>query len=140
MQRFTELRVRQRSHALVLELCRATVVCAAEERYGLTAQLRRAALSIAANIAEGSKRVTRQDYARFLNIAEGSLAETEYLLTVSRDLGYLSAQDADSLLQELTEVGRMLNRLRLKVARRSDGSAGSQPSTLNPKQAEKADA
>jgi four helix bundle protein len=88
-----------------------------EERYGLTSQLRRAALSVPTNIAEGSKRVSRQDYARFLNMAEGSLAETEYLLMVSRDLGYLPEKDISTLPAELTEIGSVLNSLRTKVAR-----------------------
>ncbi len=77
MQRFTELRVWQRSHALVLNVYRLTESFPQQERYGLTAQLRRAALSVPTNIAEGSKRLTSLEYARFLNIAEGSLAETE---------------------------------------------------------------
>src|SRR5215470_7007719 len=90
MQRFTDLRVWQKGHAFVLQVYRLTKNFPAEERYGLTSQLRRAALSVPTNIAEGSKRQTNAEYARFLNIAEGSLAESEYLLMVSRDLGYVT--------------------------------------------------
>lgn len=100
MQRFTELRVWQRRPALVLELYRATCGFPVEERYGLTSQLRRAALSAPTNIAEGSKRVGRQEYARFLNMAEGSLAETEYLPMVSGDLEYLSSKETEAHLKE----------------------------------------
>jgi four helix bundle protein len=117
MQRFTDLLVWQRSHGVVLKVYRLTAHFPAEERYGLTSQLRRAALSVPTNIAEGSKRISRQEYARFLNVAEGSLAETEYLLMVSKDLGYLPAKEAGELLVELTEIGRMLNSLRTKVGR-----------------------
>ena len=87
MQRFTELKVWQPGHALVLTVYRMTTGFPKAEQYGLTSQLRRAALSVPTNIAEGSKRLGGQEYARFLNIAEASLAETEYLLMVSRDLG-----------------------------------------------------
>ena len=100
MQRFTELRVWQRSPALVLELYRATYGFPVEERYGLTSQLRRAALSAPTNIAEGSKRVGRQEYACFLNMAEGSLAETKYLPMVSGDLEYLSSKETEAHLKE----------------------------------------
>jgi len=95
MQRFTEIKVWQRSHALVLQLYRLTATPPAEERFGLTSQIRRAAVSVPTNIAEGSKRRTNADYARFLNVAEGSLAETEYLLLLTRDIGYLSAELAE---------------------------------------------
>jgi len=86
-----------------------------EERYGLTSQLRRAALSVPTNIAEGSKRQTNAEYARFLNIAEGSLAETEYLVMLSRDLNYLPTADAVPVLAEADEIGKMLHGLRKKV-------------------------
>jgi len=116
MQRFTELKVWQRSHKLTLEAYRVTASFPSAERFGLISQLRRAAASIPTNIAEGSKRESNQEYARFLNIAEGSLAETEYLVMLSRDLGFLARDPADELLKEITEIARMLNALKRKVA------------------------
>ena len=67
------------------------------------------------NIAEGSKRQSNPDYARFLNIAEGSLAETEYLILLSRDLGYLSNKTCEGPLAEVGDIDRMLHALRAKV-------------------------
>ncbi|MGA2609987.1 MAG: four helix bundle protein [Terriglobia bacterium] len=116
MQRFTELKVWQRSHKLTLEAYRLTASFPSAERFGLISQLRRAAASIPTNIAEGSKRQSNQEYARFLNIAEGSLAETEYLVMLSRDLGFLARDSSDELLKEITEIARMLNALKRKVA------------------------
>ena len=115
MQRFTELKVWQRGHALVLSVYRMTAGSPLNERYGLTSQVRRAALSVPTNIAEGSKRITSQEYARFLNIAEASLAETEYLLMVSRDLGYITTIMADKAFLEISELSRMLHGLRKNV-------------------------
>ena len=79
MQHFTRLEVWKRGHALVLAVYRLTDAFPKEERFGLTAQLRRAAASVPTNIAEGAKRRTNTEFARFLNIAEGSLSEVEYL-------------------------------------------------------------
>ena len=115
MQHFRELKVWQRSHALVLELYQLTKRFPADERFGLTSQLRRTAVSVPTNIAEGTKRLGKQDYARFLNIAEGSLSETEYLLTLSCDLGYLQKQETMQPLSEISEIARMLYALRGKV-------------------------
>jgi four helix bundle protein len=115
MQRLTDLIVWQRSHVLVLQVYRLTKGFPPDERYGLTSQLRRAALSVPTNIAEGSKRKTNPEYARFLNIAEGSLAETEYLLMVSRYLGYLPAATTKPVLAETGEIAKMLHGLRSKV-------------------------
>lgn len=117
MQRFTNLLVWQRSHALVLEVYRFSKKFPFDERFGLTSQLRRAALSVPTNIAGGSKRQSNIEYARFLNIAEASLVETESLLMVSRDLGYLTAAPAQTLIAEISEIARMLNSLRTKVFR-----------------------
>lgn len=119
MQRFTRLKVWERSHGLVLGIYQATRTYPKEELYGLTAQLRRAAASVPANLAEGSKRKSNKEYAYFLNIAEGSLAEAECLLMLSRDLGYLDLQEAGRLLAELTEVASMLSSLRSRVESRS---------------------
>jgi four helix bundle protein len=115
MQRFTELEVWKRSHALVLQIYKLTRSFPTEERFALISQIRRAALSVPTNVAEGSKRISRQDYARFLNIAEGSLAETEYLLMVSRDLGYLSGDTHNAQQSEIAEIAKMLHGLRIKV-------------------------
>jgi four helix bundle protein len=115
MQRFTELKVWQRSHALVLEIYRVTAAFPDDERFGLVSQLRRAAVSVPCNIAEGSKRQSAPDYARFLNIAEGSLAETEYLIILSADLGYLTPATKDQLTTEVQELARMVHALRQRI-------------------------
>ena len=114
MQRFTDLKVWQRSHLLALAIYRITKAFPGDERFGLTSQLRRAAVSIPTNIAEGSKRRHNPDFARFLNIAEGSLAETEYPLLLSRDLGH-SGPRCEPLLEDCAEIARMLHTLRIKV-------------------------
>ncbi len=115
MQRFTDLKVWQRSHALVLEVYRLSERFPAEERFGLVSQLRRAAVSVPTNIAEGSKRRHAQDFARFLNLAESSLAEVEYLVMLSRDLGYLTPDTVEPLVAEVGEIARMIYALRGKV-------------------------
>jgi four helix bundle protein len=117
MQQFRELKVWQRSHQLVLDLYRLTEGFPPGERFGLVSQLRRAATSVPTNIAEGSKRRSRRDYARFLNLAEGSAAETEYLLLLSRDLGYVESNTSQPLLVEAGAISHMLHALRVKVER-----------------------
>jgi four helix bundle protein len=109
------LKVWQRSHQLVLAVYRVSKELPTDERFGLLSQLRRAVLSVPTNIAEGSKRSGSLDYARFLNIAEGSLAETEYLRMVSRDLHYLKDEDAGSIMSEIRVIAGMLHNLRSKV-------------------------
>ena len=104
---------------MVLALYRATRNFPSDERFGLTSQLRRAALSVPTNIAEGSRRSASKDYARFLNIAEGSLGETEYLVLLSRDLDYLAPEQASGLLTEIREICSMLHSFRKTVQRDS---------------------
>jgi four helix bundle protein len=115
MQRFTELQVWKRAHQLTLSVYKLTSQFPRHEQYALTSQVRRSASSVAANIAEGSKRRTRIEYARFLNIAEGSLAETEYFLILCADLGYIAPELAGTTRKEIDEIARMLNSLRSKV-------------------------
>jgi len=99
----------------VLGIYQLTKDFPSSERFGITSQLRRAAVSVPTNIAEGTKRLGSQDYVRFINIAEGSLAETEYLIMLSRDLAYLLPEATAKPLAEITEIARMLNALRARV-------------------------
>ena len=115
MQRFTEIQVWQRSHALSLDVYRISTEFPKHEQFGLTSQLRRAMVSVPTNIAEGSKRKSNLEYARFLNIAESSLAEAEYLCMLARDLEYFSTAASDQVLAEISEIARMLHGLRVKV-------------------------
>jgi four helix bundle protein len=80
-----------------------------DELYGLTSQLRRAAVSVSANIAEGRSRGSRKDFVQFLRIANGSLAEVETLLTLACEFGYCSNNDIDAIHSETSEIGKMLN-------------------------------
>jgi four helix bundle protein len=91
----------------------------ADERFGLVSQIRRAAVSVPTNIAEGSKRQGYQDYSRFLNIAEGSLVETEYLIMLCHDLHFVSDAAVAGILAEISEIAKMLHNLRLRVESRS---------------------
>jgi four helix bundle protein len=115
MFHYSKLLVWQRSHKLALQVYRVSQSFPVAERYGLTSQLRRAASSVPTNIAEGSKRVAPKEYAHFLNIAEGSLSETEYLLILGRDLGYIPKDFAGRCLGETSELLRMLHGLRTKI-------------------------
>jgi four helix bundle protein len=104
-QRFEDVQIWQKAHAWVLSVYRFTAEFPRHELFGLTSQLRRAAVSIPANFVEGFKRSTRRDKARFYNIAQGSLEECRYYLILSRDLGYGETGD---LQIALDGIGRML--------------------------------
>jgi four helix bundle protein len=111
LQSFKELRVWQRSYRLCVDIYRVTRTFPPEERFGLSAQLRRAAVSVPSNIAEGYSRETTRDYVRFLWMARGSLAELETQLMLATELRFTGGGDADKLLAEVNEVQRMLNAL-----------------------------
>lgn len=85
------------------------------ELYGMTGQMQRAASSVPANIAEGYQRGTRKDYARFVAIARGSLAETETFLMLAMRIGHLPEVDGAPCLESAREVGRMLTSLKQKL-------------------------
>ena len=87
---FKNIKVWEKAHRLVLEIYKITRKFPTHEKYGLTAQLRRSAASIATNIVEGYKRRSDRDFAHFLNIADSSLEETKYHILLSLDLKYLS--------------------------------------------------
>jgi four helix bundle protein len=108
MRDFEKLSVWQKSHEFTLDLYTATSQFPGEELYGLTSRLRRAAASVPANLAEGCGRDSDAELARYVRIAMGSGNEVEYLLILARDLGYLSADNYESLMNGLLEVKRML--------------------------------
>ena len=109
MRDFHELKVLQKAHRFVLALYRHSQGFPTEERFGLTIQLRRAAVSVASNIAEGCGRDGERDFARFLSIAAGSASEVEYQLLLALDLGYLPDELHRQLDAQINEVKRMLN-------------------------------
>lgn len=102
---FQDLLVWQKAHAFVLEAYSLTATFPKSETYGLASQMRRAAVSIPANIAEGFRRRSKADKARFLNMAEGSVEECRYFLILTKDLGY---GDTQSLIAALEEVSKLL--------------------------------
>lgn len=116
MRDFRELQVWRKAHQLSLEVYRATRSFPSEERFGLTAQLRRSAASVPTNIAEGCGRGSERELARFLSIAAGSASETEYHLLLTRDLEYLSAAEHERLAGLVNEVKKMLGALHRKLA------------------------
>jgi four helix bundle protein len=108
MQGFRNLNVWQKAHDLTLAVYKATARFPKEEMYALTSQVKRAASSIGANIAEGCGRGSDADFTRFLFIAMGSASELEKHLLLARDLGFLSTSSYDELQTRLIEVKRML--------------------------------
>ena len=101
---FQDLLVWQKAHAFVLEAYKITAAFPKSETYGLALQMRRAAVSIPANIAEGFRRRGKADKARFLNIAEGSVEECRYFLILTKDLGYGDTQALSTALKEVSKL------------------------------------
>ena len=112
---FKDLIVWEKAHQWVLEIYRFTDSFPRREQFGLTSQLRRAAISIPANIAEGFKKRGNPDKARFYNIAQGSIEECRYYLILARDLGY---GDIGILEENLEEISRLLEVYSRKVVSR----------------------
>ncbi len=115
MQSFRDLKVWEKGHRLTLAIYDATRDFPNSELYGLVSQMRRAAASIGANIAEGCGRNSGADFARFLQVAMGSASELEYHLLLALDLRFLSHEKHDQLAGDTTEVKRMLAALIQKV-------------------------
>jgi four helix bundle protein len=111
MHDFSRLKVWQLARELGTEVYKETAKASLPELRLITAQLRRSALSIAANIAEGCGKSSRAETIRFLEIAAGSAAETEHHLLVARDLGVLTTRQADRYLANVGSVRRMLRAL-----------------------------
>lgn len=111
IQSFKDLEVWQIARSLVVSIYQLTKTFPKEEIYGLTSQIRRAAISIPSNIAEGRGKRTTGDFIRFLNVAYGSSAELETQLLISQDLDYVDETTLIPILNRLHQINRMLNGL-----------------------------
>lgn len=117
---FRDLIVWQRAIDLTTEVYRLTARFPREEVYGLTSQLRRAAVSVASNIAEGSGRGGKREFRQFLTTARGSVCEVQTQLTIAGNLDFARRKEIQATESVANEVGRMLNGLLQSLARDSD--------------------
>jgi four helix bundle protein len=106
MAKYKNLVVRQKANDLALKVYKITEDFPKKETFGITNQIRRAALSVPTNIVEGYGRRTKADLSRFIDIARGSLAETEYLLSFSNELGYIKdgIHETETLIEEVSKL------------------------------------
>ncbi len=130
---YRDLRVWQRSMNLVLSIYATTHQFPKEELYGLVSQMRRAAVSVPSNIAEGKGRSTDRDRAHFYIQARGSLLELETQILIAQQLNYMHRREAEPLLQSSGEIGRMLNALVAAVSPEATrGRLHASPARLTP--------
>jgi len=111
LQSYRELTVWNKAMELVTEIYRLSQRFPKDEAFGLTSQIRRSAVSIPSNIAEGQGRLSRKEFIYFLGNARGSLLELETQIIIAKNLSYLSETDVEDLLERSAEVGRILNGL-----------------------------
>jgi four helix bundle protein len=124
VRNYRDLVVWKRAVDFVAEIYRLSAGFPREERFGLTAQVRRASVSVSANIAEGSGRATSRDFLNFLSYARGSLKEAESMVFVAQRLGFVRAPECIEALRLADETSRMLAGLRLSIAKRNRGPLG----------------
>ncbi len=117
MAGYRELKVWQQGMEITREIYKLTAGFLKDELYGLTSQIRRCAVSIPSNIAEGHSRDSTRELARFVSIAKGSLAELETQLLIAKELEYGEANLIDSLLTLAAQEGRMLTGLRRSLTK-----------------------
>jgi len=111
LKNYKDLKVWQKAYQLCITIYKITRHFPKEERYGLTSQIRRSAVSVPSNIAEGYGRKTTPEYIQSLFIAYGSHCELETQILLSKDLGYIKAEDFEALQKDIGEVERMLKAL-----------------------------
>lgn len=109
---YRDLRAWQQAMGLVTEIYRVTRTFPKEEQYGLVSQIRRAAVSVPSNLAEGHGRNSRNEFRQFIGQARGSLSEVETQLEIAKNLGYVKAEAAGALMEQAEAVGKMLTGLR----------------------------
>ncbi len=114
---YRRLRVWQEAHALTLLVYRLTKQFPKEELFGLTSQIRRAAVSVAANIVEGQTRSSKKEFIQFLRVANGSLVEVEYYIGLAFDLGYIEEESKKLMYEKQKLIGVLLHRFILSLTR-----------------------
>jgi len=112
---FTDLRIWQESHKLAIEIYKITQNFPKSEIFAITSQLQRASTSISANIAVGFGRKSKKEFIQFLSQARGSLYETQNFLILSQDIGYITKEKADYLLNQYESLSKMLNSFISKI-------------------------
>lgn len=117
---FEKLEVWEKSRQLVEKIYICSNGFPVEERFGLASQLRRAAVSVPSNLAEGTSRSSIKEKIRFIEIAYGSLMETYCQLIISKDLAYLNKKDFEEIASSINEIARMLNALRSAYLKHCD--------------------
>jgi len=131
VQDYRKLKVWERARALAASVYRVTRGFPRDELYGMTNQMRRASVSIGANIAEGCGRDGGKELARFLAIASGSASELDCLVVLAGDLNFLKKTEYEALAQDVTEIRRMLNALSQTVKQSADKTNNQKPRTKN---------
>ena len=121
---YRDLLVWNKAMDLVVEVYRCTRSFPTDERFGLTAQLRRAAVSVPSNIAEGQGRLSTREFRHFLSNARASILEVETQLELASRLEFLSPSEAESIREAAAEVGRMLNGLLTAIRKRETDEVG----------------
>ncbi|MEY4835561.1 MAG: hypothetical protein RI980_1676 [Bacteroidota bacterium] len=117
MRDFKKYDIWQLSHELTLEVYKITSGFPKEELFGLTSQIRRAVSSIPTNISEGCGRNSDKEFNQFLNIALGSASETEYLLTLSKDLNYIELNNFETFNSKINLIKSKINKLKLVLTK-----------------------
>ena len=120
-KRYTELQVWQKAMSLTKKIYQITGLFPEEERFGLTSQMRRAAVSVPSNIAEGYARTSTKDYIHFLSIARGSIAEIETQLYISKDLEYVQEERLENVFALIEEISKMLTAMIVKLKQKTMG-------------------
>lgn len=108
---FTDLRAWQEAHALVVDIYTLTKSFPKEELFGLTSQIRRAAISIPSNVAEGFSRQSPKERVQFYSISRGSLTEVQSQILIARDIHYIDADSCDKMLLQIETVSKIINGL-----------------------------
>jgi len=127
VKQYQDLIAWQRAIALVTDIYKMSSSFPRDEMYGLTSQLRRAAVSVPSNIAEGQGRASSGEFIQFLGHARGSLFELETQVIVAHNLTYLSDAQCEALTAKISELGRILNGLITSVQRRKETGPSHQP-------------